>query len=132
MASCLSPVTALYNYRPNTALKNSTLPGSPFLTCSHHSINHILSLIHRRFSVPYAWSGTSRATTPAPPSPPDSDPPTGQSPSPLSGLPMTLSRFKDTVQIFFAVLFWMGLFFWASVWDGRNNGRPDKGSRFRR
>ncbi|KAF2299675.1 hypothetical protein GH714_002333 [Hevea brasiliensis] len=34
----------------------------------------------------------------------------------------TLSRLQDRVQIFLAVLFWMSLFFWASAWDGRNNG----------
>lgn len=42
----------------------------------------------------------------------------------------SLSKIQDRVQIFFAVLFWMSLFFWASAWDGRN--RPNKGSRFRR
>jgi len=42
----------------------------------------------------------------------------------------SLSKIQDRIQIFFAVLFWMSLFFWASAWDGRN--RPDKGSRFRR
>ncbi|KAJ6342639.1 hypothetical protein OIU78_010550 [Salix suchowensis] len=46
----------------------------------------------------------------------------------------TLSRLQDRVQIFLAVLFWMSLFFWASVWDGKNNGkgRLNKGSRPKR
>lgn len=39
---------------------------------------------------------------------------------------------KDTLQIFFAVLFWMSLFFWSCAWDRGNNGRPNKGSRFRK
>ncbi|MBA0669482.1 hypothetical protein Goklo_025521, partial [Gossypium klotzschianum] len=43
-----------------------------------------------------------------------------------------LSKFQDQVRIFFAVLFWVSLFFWSSAWDGGNSGRPDKGSRFRR
>ncbi|KAK9290930.1 hypothetical protein L1049_009109 [Liquidambar formosana] len=47
-------------------------------------------------------------------------------------LAVTFSRFQGSVQIFFAVLFWLSLFFWASVWDERNNDRPNKGSRFRR
>ncbi|KAK8525065.1 hypothetical protein V6N13_016054 [Hibiscus sabdariffa] len=60
---------------------------------------------------------------PRPPPPPDSDSP---------GLVGKLSRFQDRARIFFAVLFWMSLFFWYSAWDGRNSGKPDKGSRFRR
>ncbi|KAG6669472.1 hypothetical protein I3843_01G238300 [Carya illinoinensis] len=43
---------------------------------------------------------------------------------PLSGLAASLSKFQDRLQIFFAVFFWMSLFFWASVWDERS--RPDK------
>ncbi|XVF74735.1 hypothetical protein PTKIN_Ptkin13bG0135800 [Pterospermum kingtungense] len=60
---------------------------------------------------------------PGPPSSPDSD-----TPRP----PGEASRTQDRVQIFFAVLFWMSLFFWASAWDGRNSGRPNKGSGFRK
>ncbi|KAJ6715258.1 TRANSMEMBRANE PROTEIN [Salix viminalis] len=50
------------------------------------------------------------------------------------GIAATLSRLQDRVQIFLAVLFWMSLFFWASVWDGKNNGkgRLNKGSRPKR
>ncbi|KAJ6947488.1 hypothetical protein NC651_002009 [Populus alba x Populus x berolinensis] len=49
-------------------------------------------------------------------------------------LDATLSQLQDRVQIFLAVLFWMSLFFWASIWDGKNNGRGrlNKGSRFKR
>ncbi|XVE89096.1 hypothetical protein DITRI_Ditri19aG0123000 [Diplodiscus trichospermus] len=57
---------------------------------------------------------------PGPPSPPGSD--TSHTP----GLAGKLSRFQDRAQIFFAVLFWMSLFFWASASDGRNSGRPSK------
>ncbi|XP_047939935.1 uncharacterized protein LOC125198388 isoform X1 [Salvia hispanica] len=39
---------------------------------------------------------------------------------------------KDTLQIFFAVLFWMSLFFWSCAWDRGNSGRSDKGPRFRK
>ncbi|KAJ6427452.1 hypothetical protein OIU84_022949 [Salix udensis] len=52
----------------------------------------------------------------------------------LDGIAATLSRLQDRAQIFLAVLFWMSLFFWASVWDGKNNGkgRLNKGSRPKR
>ncbi|XP_010254424.1 PREDICTED: uncharacterized protein LOC104595400 [Nelumbo nucifera] len=63
---------------------------------------------------------------------PETDPPFEDDPIPATGLQVTLSRFQDQVQIFFAVLFWMSLFFWASTWEGRNSGRPGRGSRFRR
>ncbi|XP_039034008.1 uncharacterized protein LOC120170011 isoform X1 [Hibiscus syriacus] len=46
-----------------------------------------------------------------------------------TGLVGKLYRFKDRAWIFFAVLFWLSLFFWYSAWDGRNS---DKGSRFRK
>ncbi|KAL0562003.1 hypothetical protein IC582_002451 [Cucumis melo] len=62
--------------------------------------------------------------------PPDSDPPPEEDPVRLTGLPAIFSKFRDRVQIFLAVLFWMSLFFWTSALDGKN--RPNKGSRFRR
>ncbi|KAF9690056.1 hypothetical protein SADUNF_Sadunf01G0156200 [Salix dunnii] len=67
----------------------------------------------------------------SPQPPPQSDPPPGKEPQ---GIAATLSRLQDRVQIFLAVLFWMSLFFWASVWDGKNNGkgRLNKGSRSKR
>ncbi|KAK7255234.1 hypothetical protein RIF29_28640 [Crotalaria pallida] len=70
-----------------------------------------------------------RAATPPPPR---IDPPPGNDSGKLTGadLAASLSKIQDRVQIFFAVLFWMSLFFWYSAWDGRN--RPNKGSRFRR
>ncbi|KAM7254121.1 hypothetical protein ACFE04_031803 [Oxalis oulophora] len=44
----------------------------------------------------------------------------------------SISKFQDRIRIFFAVLFWMSLFFWASAWDGRSGGRSNKGSRSKR
>ncbi|XP_039063761.1 uncharacterized protein LOC120208601 [Hibiscus syriacus] len=61
---------------------------------------------------------------PGPPSPPDSN-----TPSP-PGFVGKLFVFQDQVWIFFAVLFWMSLFFWSPASDGGNSSRPDKGSRF--
>lgn len=44
----------------------------------------------------------------------------------------TFSQVQDAVRIFFAVFFWMSLFFWSCIWDGNNSGRPGKGPRIRR
>ncbi|KAK9130681.1 hypothetical protein Sjap_011168 [Stephania japonica] len=63
----------------------------------------------------------SSESDPAPPPPP-----------PNKGLDGPLSKIQDKAQIFFAVLFWMSLFFWACAWDGRSGNRPTKRSRFRR
>ncbi|KAL1564020.1 hypothetical protein AAHA92_06428 [Salvia divinorum] len=57
---------------------------------------------------------------------PSEPPPENQIP-PSSGVSP-----KDTLQIFFAVLFWMSLFFWSCAWDRGNSGRSDKGPRFRK
>ncbi|KAE8662945.1 putative Tetratricopeptide repeat-like superfamily protein [Hibiscus syriacus] len=65
----------------------------------------------------------SISAVPRPPSPPEPVPP---------GLVGEMNRFQDHARIFFAVLFWMSLFFWYSAWDGRNSGKPNKGSGFRR
>ncbi|KAE9584557.1 hypothetical protein Lalb_Chr25g0279351 [Lupinus albus] len=70
---------------------------------------------------------TCRAATPPPH---QTDPPPGNHSEHLQDLAASLSEIQDRVQIFFAVLFWMSLFFWYSAWDGRN--RPNNGSRFRR
>merc|ERR1712137_254014 len=58
------------------------------------------------------------------------EPPFGEDPSSFAGLQATLSRIQDKLRIFLAVLFWMSLFFWGSAWDGRDNGRKNKGPRF--
>ncbi|XP_054785060.1 uncharacterized protein LOC129291621 [Prosopis cineraria] len=76
--------------------------------------------------------GRCHAASLGPPPPPRTDPPPGNDPRQLqeAGMATSWSKIKDRVQIFFAVLFWMSLFFWSSAWDGRNG--PKKGSRRRR
>ncbi|XP_062211422.1 proline-rich receptor-like protein kinase PERK14 [Phragmites australis] len=69
-----------------------------------------------------------RCQAAAGPSPPSSEPPP---PSP-HGWQERLSRLQDRARIFFAVLFWMSLFFWGSAWDGSNNSGGKKRQRFRK
>ncbi|KAJ8755913.1 hypothetical protein K2173_024458 [Erythroxylum novogranatense] len=64
---------------------------------------------------------SSQALSPQPP--PQTDPPPENGSNRLKGVAVSMSRLQDRVQIFLAVLFWMSLFFWASVWDKRNTGR---------
>ncbi|KAG0549125.1 hypothetical protein BDA96_01G228400 [Sorghum bicolor] len=68
-----------------------------------------------------------RCRAAAGPSPPSSEPP----PSP-HGWQEKLSSLQDRARIFFAVLFWMSLFFWGSAWDGSNNSGGKKRQRFRK
>ncbi|KAF8723142.1 hypothetical protein HU200_022298 [Digitaria exilis] len=68
-----------------------------------------------------------RCRAAAGPSPPSSDPP----PSP-HGWQERLSSLQDRARIFFAVLFWMSLFFWGSAWDGSNNSGGKKRQRLRK
>ncbi|XLQ98644.1 hypothetical protein S83_064843 [Arachis hypogaea] len=89
---------------------------SPSLTPSIHPLSTIVLLRRRRFSC--------RAASPGPPPAPRTDPPPGNDSGMLRDLAASLSKIQDRAQIFFAVLFWMSLFFWASAWDGRN--RPNK------
>ncbi|RZC51111.1 hypothetical protein C5167_019537 [Papaver somniferum] len=51
---------------------------------------------------------------------------------PVLGIDEILSKFQHRTQIFFAVLFWMSLFFWACATDGNNDGGSSKRSGFRR
>ncbi|KAI3920363.1 hypothetical protein MKX01_000702 [Papaver californicum] len=51
---------------------------------------------------------------------------------PILGIDETLSKFQHRTQIFFAVLFWMSLFFWACATDGNDDGGSSKRSGFRR
>ncbi|CAN6287921.1 unnamed protein product [Urochloa humidicola] len=67
-----------------------------------------------------------RCRAAAGPSPPSSEPP------PPSGWQERLSRLQDRARIFFAVLFWMSLFFWGSAWDGSNNSGSKKRQRVRK
>ncbi|XP_066379980.1 uncharacterized protein [Miscanthus floridulus] len=71
--------------------------------------------------------GIIRCRAAAGPSPPSSEPP----PSP-HGWQEKLSSLQDRARIFFAVLFWMSLFFWGSAWDGSNNSGGKKRQRFRK
>ncbi|MQM00107.1 hypothetical protein Taro_032839 [Colocasia esculenta] len=48
------------------------------------------------------------------------------------GLREMFCRMQDAIRIFFAVFFWMSLFFWASAWDKRDDIRPNKRPPFRR
>ncbi|KAG2537378.1 guanine nucleotide-binding protein G(s) subunit alpha isoforms XLas-like [Panicum virgatum] len=72
-------------------------------------------------------SPSIRCRAAAGPSPPSSEPP-----PPPSGWQERLSRLQDRARIFFAVLFWMSLFFWGSAWDGSNNSGGKKSQRFRK
>ncbi|XP_015947677.1 uncharacterized protein LOC107472687 isoform X2 [Arachis duranensis] len=89
---------------------------SPSLTPSVHPLSTTVLLRQRRFSC--------RAASPGPPPAPGTDPPPGNDSGMLRDLAASLSKIQDRAQIFFAVLFWVSLFFWASAWDGRN--RPNK------
>ncbi|KOM27296.1 uncharacterized protein LOC124829316 isoform X1 [Vigna umbellata] len=87
--------------------------------------------LHRRFQ-PLSSSAVLRRLPPYRATSPGSPlPPSDNNSSNLKGADVgaSLSKIQDRIQIFFAVLFWLSLFFWASAWDGRN--RPNKGSRFR-
>ncbi|KAI4355745.1 hypothetical protein L6164_004490 [Bauhinia variegata] len=141
----LSPatITTYQNFPTNPTklplfLLSFSIPCTRFYTLSHSTTNWTLSFpirSHRSFHLPSSNSTVvrprrCRAASPGPPPPPRTDPPAGQDSRQLKGLIASLSKFQDRLQIFFAVLFWMSLFFWASAWDGRN--RPNKGSRFRR
>ncbi|XP_062089858.1 uncharacterized protein LOC133796385 [Humulus lupulus] len=112
-----------------------SLPNSFFLlgfSLSSRNLSHTNRLFfspvhfHRRLSLSFSH-GAAKPGQP-PPSPPESDPTPG--PPRIKGLAASFSKFQDRMQIFFAVLFWMSLFFWTCAWDERN--RPNKGSRFRR
>ncbi|XP_031487338.1 uncharacterized protein LOC116255606 [Nymphaea colorata] len=50
----------------------------------------------------------------------------------ITGLAMTMHQIQDRARIFFAVFFWMSLFFWACAWDGRNNRPPKSRPWFRK
>ncbi|XP_020596016.1 uncharacterized protein LOC110036013 [Phalaenopsis equestris] len=61
--------------------------------------------------------------------PPPSQPSSGT--NFFSGLRSMFARAEDGLRIFFAVLFWMSLFFWGSAWEGGDDGRK-RGLRKRR
>ncbi|KAK4362192.1 hypothetical protein RND71_017433 [Anisodus tanguticus] len=123
--SAVNSVTPPRRCSPSTT--SSNLRFSSFML-----INVQSSLTHS-YSYPNTSSGRCWATSAGPPSPPHTEPPNNEEDTSSSpGIMESFSKAQDTVQIFFAVLFWMSLFFWYSVWDGKNDGRPNKGSRFRK
>ncbi|XP_039034009.1 uncharacterized protein LOC120170011 isoform X2 [Hibiscus syriacus] len=106
-----------FSYSISTTL-NSDSPQVSIPPLKLHPLLRSLPVRLRSISTTRAPRCISAA--PRPPPPPESDSP---------GLVGKLYRFKDRAWIFFAVLFWLSLFFWYSAWDGRNS---DKGSRFRK
>ncbi|CAH2053599.1 unnamed protein product [Thlaspi arvense] len=66
-----------------------------------------------------------------PPSPPSPDPSPPENSTQLEGFVGAVTRIQDRVKIFLAVLFWMSLFFWVTVTDGRGKGKGKKGSGFK-
>ncbi|XP_054781304.1 uncharacterized protein LOC129288649 [Prosopis cineraria] len=110
----------------NSSLSFSTIPSFSSFAIRSHLLLHPLSSSH---SIGVS-SALCRSSRPGRPPPRRVDPPPGNDSRHLIGFAGALVRLQDRVRIFFAVLFWMSLFFWASAWDGRN--RPNKGSRFKK
>ncbi|KAK4735652.1 hypothetical protein R3W88_009913 [Solanum pinnatisectum] len=126
--SAANSVTPRRRFSPSTATTSS----SSILRFSSYMLNLQSSITHS-YSYPNTSSARCRATSAGPPSPPQTEPPNNEDDSSSSpGIISSFSKAQDTLRILFAVLFWMSLFFWYSVWDGKNDGRPNKGSRFRR
>ncbi|XP_015067935.2 uncharacterized protein LOC107012575 [Solanum pennellii] len=126
--SAANSVTPPRRCSPTTATSSS----SPNLRFSSFVLN-LQSSTTYSYSYPNTSFGRCRATSAGPPSPPQTEPPNNEEDSSSSpGIISSFSKAQDTLRIFVAVLFWMSLFFWYSVWDGKKDGRPNKGSRFRR
>ncbi|KAH1085132.1 hypothetical protein AAZX31_07G029000 [Glycine max] len=111
----------------------TTANSSKFILLRTLSRSHAFSFaLHRQFQLLSSSSAVLRrlprflAASPGSPLPPSEN----DSSRHLEDVATSLAKIQDRIQIFFAVLFWISLFFWASAWDGRN--RPNKGSRFRR
>ncbi|GAB4842078.1 hypothetical protein Ancab_012038 [Ancistrocladus abbreviatus] len=148
----LSPLTSSTHrlpwQLPNSQWANSAVPLSSIsfpVFCS----DFLSSRTHLHYSFLGLHSNPRRrirrccAGSPGPPPSPPPAPPPQSDPSPVknpirftiipqTGVTSSFSRFHDSIRIFFAVLFWLSLFFWSSAWDGRNGGRRNKGTRFRR
>ncbi|CAH1422968.1 unnamed protein product [Lactuca virosa] len=135
-SSLLSPAAVNVQHHPNSSIFTAAVPLLPsirFFSYSHCSGSKIVSSQPSSLHPPRSsnlWLRRCGASSPHPPSPPESGPPPGEDDDSNSGSLVSFSRFQENVQIFFAVLFWMSLFFWSSAWDGRNNGRSDKGPKF--
>ncbi|XP_042484067.1 uncharacterized protein LOC122064440 isoform X2 [Macadamia integrifolia] len=111
--------------------RHRSLFSNPYLKPTFHSPCHLHLSFPGCTAQPYTFCCRRYATNPDYP-PPEPEPPFDNDLTSTAGLDATFSRFQDRVQIFLAVLFWMSLFFWACAWGERNDGRPSKGSRFRR
>ncbi|KAF3604238.1 hypothetical protein Bca52824_086025 [Brassica carinata] len=116
-----------------TALFNTTTTRSSNLYLLHHSILPRLQFRRRSISLLVTPRRLRRiAVAGGTPSPPSPDPPPPENTTQLEGLVGAVTRVQDRVKIFLAVLFWMSLFFWVTVTDGRGKGgKGKKGSRFK-
>ncbi|XP_071711755.1 uncharacterized protein [Rutidosis leptorrhynchoides] len=130
-SSRLSPTAVNHHHNRNSPILTATNPHLPSINSlpfCNISTSKITSSSQRSYQLPSRnsnlWRGRCGAT------PPESGPPPGDEQDSSSGSIVSLSRLQESAQIFFAVFFWMSLFFWSSVWDGRNNGKSDKGPRF--
>nr|VDD52431.1 unnamed protein product [Brassica oleracea] len=103
-----------------TALFNTTTTRSSNLYLLHHSILPRLQFRRRSISLLVTPRRLRRiAVAGGTPSPPSPDPPPPENTTQLEGLVGAVTRVQDRVKIFLAVLFWMSLFFWVTVTDGR-------------
>ncbi|KAG2317781.1 hypothetical protein Bca52824_020903 [Brassica carinata] len=116
-----------------TALFNTTTTRSSNLFNHHRSILPRFHFRRRNISLLATPRLLRRiAVAGGPPSPPSPDPPPPENTTQLEGLVGAVTRIQDRVKIFLAVLFWMSLFFWVTVTDGRGKGgKGKKGSRFK-
>ncbi|XP_020675138.1 uncharacterized protein LOC110094285 [Dendrobium catenatum] len=99
--------SAAPRFLPFLAVIRTGAPVAPF---------GLLSL-NRNFQVRRNLS--TRASSRPPPSQPSSE----EDKNFFSGLQAMFSKAEDSLRIFFAVLFWMSLFFWGSAWEGRDDDR---------
>ncbi|KAK9054665.1 hypothetical protein SSX86_025744 [Deinandra increscens subsp. villosa] len=136
MAPTLLSPAAVNNHHLNPSILTATnpfLPSLHFFSSCGCSTSRIISS-YRWSLLPPRNSKLRRrrcdAMSPRPPSPPEAGPPPDDDQSSNSGSVVSFSRFQEGVQIFCAVFFWLSLFFWSSVWDGKNNGRSNKGPKF--
>ncbi|KAL1564021.1 hypothetical protein AAHA92_06428 [Salvia divinorum] len=123
MASSPFPIPAPVNHRRPQPPKHYCLTTTTNRFLRFRSPSSFAINLHRSF--PF-FKRNSRFHSCCATSSPSEPPPENQIP-PSSGVSP-----KDTLQIFFAVLFWMSLFFWSCAWDRGNSGRSDKGPRFRK
>ncbi|CAG7890134.1 unnamed protein product [Brassica rapa] len=96
-----------------TALFNTTTTRSSNLYLLHHSILPRLHFRRRSISLLVTPRRLRRIAVAGP------DPPPPENTTQLEGLVGAVTRVQDRVKIFLAVLFWMSLFFWVTVTDGR-------------